>query len=61
MFPKEMPPGIITNAIYSFFIQYVEEIELSKNYLRRDENTNIHIAEAAECLWNANKIKKKSK
>ena len=59
MFPKEMPPGIIANAIYSLFIQYVDEIELSKSYLRRDENTNTHIAEAAECLWNANKIKEK--
>ena len=59
MFPKEMPPGIVTNVVYSFFIQYVEEIELSNKYLRRDENNKSHISEAADCLWNADKIKKK--
>ena len=59
MFPKEMPPGIVTNAIYSLFIEYVNEIELSKKYIRHDENNKSHISEAAECLWNAHKIKKK--
>ena len=59
MFPKEMPPGIIANALYSFFIEYVNEIELSKKYVRGDENKNSYIAEAAECLLNADKIKKK--
>ena len=59
MFPKEMPPGIVTNAVYSFFIEYVNEIELSKKYVRHDENKNSHIAEAAECLFKAEEIKKK--
>ena len=59
MFPKEMPDGIVTNCVYSLFIEYVDEIELSKNYFRRDENRNRHIGEAAECLWKANKIREK--
>ena len=59
MFPKEMPPGIVANALYSFFIEYVNEIELSKKYAGHDENGKSYIADAAECLFNAEKIKKK--
>ena len=61
MFPKEIPPGIVANFLYSFFIEYANQIELSKKYVRHDENKNSYIAEAAECLLKADEIKKKIK
>ena len=51
-----MEPGLIRNVSWSFFKEYVTDIELSE---KRDENDKIDNMESIDYLLNAEKTKKK--
>ena len=57
MYPKEMKPGLICNVLFSLFIDYVNEMEQTDNFVKEDENKKYHIVEGASHLLNANLIK----
>ena len=54
-----MKPGLVCNVLYSFFIEYVDEIEEAEKLMKLDENNKYHVVESAGCLLNAGNIKKK--
>ena len=54
-----MKPGLVCNILYSFFIQYVDEIEEAEKLMKVDENNKYHVVESAGCLLSAENIKKK--
>ena len=51
-----MIPELIRDVLWSFFQEYVENIELSE---KRDENNELDTMESIEYLLNAEKIKEK--
>ena len=51
-----MEPGLIRNVLWSFFKEYVQDIEYSE---KRDENNECANMESIEYLLNAEKTKKK--
>ena len=59
MYPKEMKPGLICNVLYSFFMEYVDQVEEANKLMKLDENNQYHVVESAGCLLNADNMKKK--
>ena len=53
-----MEPGLIRNVLWSFFQEYVEDIEDSN---KRDKNGNCDNMESIEYLLNSEKKKKNLK
>ena len=60
MYPEEVKSGLIRNVLFSFFLEYVDEIEQSRFLIKQkqDENKKDLVAEAAGCLWSSEYIKK---
>ena len=60
MYPKEVKSGLIRNVLFSFFLEYVDQIEQSKFLVKQkqDENKKDLIADAASCLLSSEYIKK---
>ena len=54
-----MKPGLICNVLYSFFIEYVDEIEGANKLMKLDENNQYHVDESADCLLSAENVKKR--
>ena len=61
MYPKEMKPGLIANVLFGLFIDLVNEIERTDNFMKDDENKKYHIRDGANHLLNASLIEEKIK
>ena len=61
MFPKEMKSGLIANVLFRLFIDLVDEIEKTDNFMKDDENKKYHVREGAQHLLNSSLIEEKIK
>ena len=59
MYPKEIQPGLISDVLFSYFINFVDEIEQAKNCCKDDENKKFHTKESIEHLAKASDIEGK--
>ena len=59
MYPKEMKPGPERRLLFTFFLEYITEMEYAKKLASNEENKNSYIVESANCLLNASCIQKK--
>ena len=60
MYPKEMKPGLLCDVLFSFFIEYVDEMENSEKIMKDDENKKYCVREGAAYILNACEIRKKN-
>ena len=54
-----MKPGLICNLLYSFFMEYVDEIEEANKLTKLDKNNQYHVVESVGYLLSADNTKKK--
>ena len=59
MFRKEIKSATDRRMLFTFFLEYITEMECAKKLAGSDENKNSHIIDAANCLLNASYIEKK--
>ena len=59
MYPKEMKPGPDRRLLFTFFLEYMTEMENAKKLASSDENKNSYIIDSANSLLNASYIQKK--
>ena len=60
MYSEEMKSNLVPDILFSFFLEYIDEIEQS-NFLmkqKQDENKKDLVAEAAGCLLSSEYIRK---
>ena len=59
MFPKELKSGLISNVLFRLFIDLVNELEKVDNFIKKDENKQIYIEDAACHIYYASQIEEK--
>ena len=59
MHPKELKSSLISKALFSLFIHFVDELEKTDKYIKKDENRKCHIKDGVNHILNASIVEEK--